>query len=112
LKINNEFIKTPNINLAPWDKGVITSYWDTNNIEIGSYDAEITICYDGKTTVETGKISVVKKKEALIEKPGAITISLSTTTILILIIILLIITDIIWIIKKRGGKGKQKEKKK
>lgn len=112
IEINNNIIKTPTIEMLPWEKKIITTYWDTNNIEIGSYDAEITIYYEGKTTIERGKIEVVKKKEALVEKPGAITISLSTTTILILIIILLIIIDIIWITKKRGNKRKQKEKKK
>jgi len=110
ININNESIQTPNINLAPWDKGVITAYWDTNNVETGFYDAEITIYYEGKTTVETGRVSVVEKKEALVEKPGVI--SLSTTTILILIIILLIIIDIIWITKKGRSKGKQRTGKK
>ncbi len=112
IKVNNEIIKTPNIDLGPWEKKTITTYWDTKNVEIGSYDAEITIYYESKTTVETGKVSVVKKKEVLVEKPGAITISLSTTTILILIIILLIIIDIIWITKKGRSKRKQKVRKK
>jgi len=108
IKINNETIKTPNINLAPWEKKTITAYWDTNNIKAGFYDVEMTIYYNGKTTVEKGKVSVVEKKEVLVEKPEVI--SLSITTILILIIILLIIIDIIWMIKKRKSK-KQKENK-
>jgi len=110
IKVNDGVIKTPGIDLAPWDRGVIIAYWDTNNVEAGSYDAEITVYYEGKTTVETGKVSVVEKKEALVERPGLI--SLSTTTILILIIILLIIIDIIWITKKGRNKGKQRTGKK
>jgi len=111
IKINNEIIKTPNIDLAPWERKIITTYWDTNNVEIGFYDAEITVYYEDRTTVETGKVNVIEKKEALVEKPGAITISLSTTTILVLIIILLIIMDVILITKKRKSEKKQKEKK-
>lgn len=111
IKINNEIIKTPNIDLAPWERKTITAYWDTNNVEIGFYDAEITIYYEGKTTIETGRINVVEKKEALVEKPGAITISLSTTTILVLIIILLIITDVIWIAKKRKNEKNKRKKR-
>ena len=107
IKINNDIIKTPNVEMLPWEKKTITTYWDTNNVELGTYDAEIIVYYKDRTTVETGKVSVVEKKEALVEKPGAITISLSTTTVLILIIILLIIMDIIWITKK--GKSKRKK---
>jgi len=110
ININNEIIKTPNIDLAPWDKKIITAYWGTNNVETGFYDAEMTIYYNDKTTVETGRVSVVEKKEALVEKPGVM--GLSMTTMLILIIILLIIIDIIWIFKKRGSERKQKRRKK
>ena len=109
IKINNDIIKTPSTGLAPWEKKIITAYWNTNNVETGFYDAEMTICYNDKITVEIGSINVIEKKEALVEKPGVI--SLSTTTILILIIILLIIIDIIWMIKKRKSEKKQKEKK-
>jgi len=112
IKINNEIIKTPNIDLAPWEKGVITSYWDTNNVKTGTYDVKMTIYYEDKTTVEIGRVKVIEKKGALIEKPEAITISLSTTTILILIIILLVIIDIIWITKKGRSERKQKAGKK
>ena len=70
----------------------------------------MTIYYNDKTTVETGRVSVVEKKEALVEKPGVM--GLSMTTMLILIIILLIIIDIIWIFKKRGSERKQKRRKK
>ena len=110
IKINNSIIRTPNINLDPWEKKIITAYWNTNNVETGFYDAEMTIYYEDKTTVEIGMVEVVK--EALIEKPGIITISLSTTTVLILIIILLIIIDIIWMTKKRKEKKKLTRKKK
>ncbi len=112
IKINDSIIKTPSIELLPWEKKTITTYWDTNNVEAGSYDAKITIYYEDKTTVETGKVNVVEKKEALVEKPGIVTISLNTTTILILIIILLITMDIIWIFKKRINERKQKKLKK
>jgi len=112
IKINNSIIKTPSIGLAPWEKKIITAYWDTNNVEIGVYYAEMTIYYEDKTTVEIGKVEVIEKKEALVEKPGIITISLSTTTILILIIILLIVIDIIWMTRKRKEKKKLTKKKK
>ena len=105
IKINNDTIKTPNINLGPWDKKTITTYWDTNNVETGFYDAEIIIHYNGKTTIEKGKVSVIEKKEILTEIPGVI--SFNTITVLVLIIILLIIIDIIWITKKRASEKKQ-----
>ena len=62
IKINNYIIKTPNIGLAPWEKKTITTYWNTDNFEIGFYDTEMTIYYEGKTTIEIGKVSVVEKK--------------------------------------------------
>jgi len=105
IKINNNSIKTPNINLDPWNKKIITAYWDTNNVETGFYDTEITVYYEDRTTVERGVVSVIEKKEAFAEMPGVI--SLSTTTVLVLIIILLIIIDIIWITKKGNDKKKQ-----
>jgi len=107
IKINEDIIKTPNIGLSPWEKKIITAYWDTTNIQAGFYDAEITIYYEDKTTTETGMVSVIEKKGAFAEEPGVI--RLSTTTMLILIIILLIIIDIIWITKK--GKIERKQKK-
>jgi len=70
----------------------------------------MTVYYEDKTTVETGMVNVIEKKEAFVENPSVI--SLSTTTILILIIILLIIIDIVWIIKKGKSKEKQKTGKK
>ena len=118
IKINNMIIKTPNINLNPWEKKTITAYWDTNNLEIGPYNTVITVYYEDKTTVETGIVNVIEKrneditKKNALEKPGAITISLSTTTILIIIIILLIMVDIIWIVKKQKSATKQKIVKK
>ena len=105
IKINNDSIKTPNINLDPWDKKTITTYWDTNNVETGFYNTDITVYYEGKTTVETGIVSVIEKKEAFGEMPGVI--NFNTTTILILIIIILIVIDIIWIIKKEKSEKKQ-----
>ncbi len=105
IKINNDTIKTPNINLGPWDKKTITTYWDTNNVETGFYDAEIIIHYNSKETIEKGKVSVIEKKGILTEIPGVI--SFNTITVLVLIIILLIIIDIIWITKKRVSEKKQ-----
>jgi len=107
IKINESIIQTPNIELLPWEKKIITTYWDTTNIQAGFYDAEITIYYEDKTTTETGMVSVIEKKVTFAEEPGVI--RLSTTTMLILIIILLIIVDIIWITKK--GKSERKQKK-
>lgn len=108
IKINEEIIKTPNIELSPWEKQTITAYWDTSNFEAREYDAEIRVYYEDKIAEEDIVIEVIEKKLPLIESPGII--SLATTTLLTLVALLLIIVMII-LTKKRNEKDKKKKKR-
>jgi len=58
---NNSFIneiKTPGIDIGPWEKETITGLFDTTGFEYETYHANITIYYANKTTNKLVKIKV------------------------------------------------------
>ena len=107
--INGVKVKTPNYNLNAWETKEISAYYDTAGMDLGEYDAQITLYYGGKTTIEEGKVYVVEQielpsSEAKEEKPWKISFDITPTTLLIAIIIILVVVDIVWLITRRKNK--------
>ena len=98
--------KTITFDLEPWEIKTIRSYWDTEDIEPGLYDANITLYYDGITTSTIGKIAVVRRLR--IELPAM----LVKVWIPALIALIIIINIIIWLVlRKRQGKQKKRKRR-
>ncbi len=53
--------KSSNINIKPWSKGLLTMYWDTEDVGPGTYDATITVFYHNKTAVTNIETTIVPK---------------------------------------------------
>ncbi len=107
--INGVKVKTPNYDLKAWETKEIAAYYDTTGMDIGEYDAQITLYYGGKTTTEEGKVYVVEQSEvqsseAKEEKPWNISFNITPTTLLVAIIIILVVVDIVWLIIRRKNK--------
>lgn len=110
IEINKRKIRTLETNLEPWSKKIITAYLDTTNLELGEHTANIKVYYADKFAEEIGKITILPKREKIIEMPSKIP---STTILLIAIIILLVIGNIILVLHYlKHGKTREKKIKK
>jgi hypothetical protein len=99
ISVNGETIKTPSIDIEPWERKTLTSYIDTNGWEKGEYEAQIDIKYEGTTTSEQVKFIVLSAKKPLLEMPANISFGMITSLILLLII--LVIINLVIISKKQ-----------
>ena len=55
--------KTVSVSLEPWDQKILSTFWDTQGLGEGTYDAEITLFYEGQKTKLDGKIEIIIPKE-------------------------------------------------
>jgi len=95
IDVGKEKIKTLKTDLAPWAKTKITAHLDTHNLDLGEHIADIKVYYADKVAQEFGKITILPKREKIIEMPSKIQ---STTILLISIITLLVIGNIILVL--------------
>ena len=89
--------KTVSVSLEPWEKKMISTFWDTQGLGEGTYDLDITLFYEGQTTKITEKIEIIVPKEeiSIFEK------YFTMANLLIVVVLLLIIINIIILVKKR-----------
>jgi hypothetical protein len=106
IKVREQTIKTPNIEIEPWEREKLTTYLDTIGWEDGKYDANIDIYYEGKKTSEKASFVIFSKKEPLVEMPANISFGIITS--LLLVIILLIIINLKVISSKKEKKKKKR----
>jgi hypothetical protein len=85
--------RTVSVSLEPWEKDTISTFWDMQGLDEGTYDVEITLFYQGQTTKLENVIGIVTKKEGL---AGFLTV----TNLLIAAVLLLIIINIIILVRK------------
>ncbi|HJO02224.1 MAG TPA: hypothetical protein QF458_04860 [Candidatus Woesearchaeota archaeon] len=85
--------RTVSVSLEPWEKKTISTFWDMQGLDEGTYDVEINLFYQGQTTELKDAIEIVTKKEEL---AGFLTM----THLLIAAVLLLIIINIIILVKK------------
>ena len=99
--------KTVSISLEKWEKKIISTFWDPEGLGEGTYDAEITLFYEGRVTKLNGEIEIIVPKEeiSLFDK------YLTTTNLLIVLVVLLVIINMIALVKK-SKKASTKERKK
>lgn len=95
IEVGSEKIKTLESNLPPWGKTEITAYLDANNLEVGNYTAKMVVHYADKSSEETGTISILPKRERIIELPSKIP---SIAILLVITITLLVVGNVILVI--------------
>ena len=88
-------MKTPSINLNPWEASILRTYWDTHGLEKGEYDALVKINHLGSSSDYSLKVYIYEK------------IKIDITYILIGIIILIILVDILWLWRRRKSEEQQ-----
>ena len=96
---------SPDTSIDPFNKKVLTSFWDTAGVRKGTYDTKVIIHYAGDKTVDTdlqlivddNRIDVIGLGYVLSEKGGAgFNVSENLVTILIIVIGILILLNILW----------------
>lgn len=98
-------MKSPPVSINPWETNTLSSYWDTNGLNLtqNEYDMKVILYYQDKNTTSTGKIKIVNERK----------ISLMMILIVILIILVLVlIVAIIIIMRKMYGHAKSINKTK
>ena len=96
-------IKTPTIDLSPFEKGILTGYWDTEGIEPGNYLFTVMVNYGIDRTIKTmnayvGIDDIVFRNLKTGEAIAGTQRSNNYLGILIILIIVLIAANIYWII--------------
>lgn len=61
-----DFFKTPSVSLKPWQKMMLQGYFNTEELDVGNYKANIILFYDGKTTKKTVDIKVISSIKIII----------------------------------------------
>jgi hypothetical protein len=107
VKINGEVLKTTVTDIEPFSDSDVTTYWDTDGLEEGIYDAEVTLNYEDTHSTETIEIELVNKSWFA---GGAIAIPLTGSLLLLLILVIALIGYYYY--KKRKPKRKYKYKSK
>ncbi len=94
--------------LNPWEIKNLAGYFNTANIQAGSYDISIALTFneigsdEKHYSYKNGTIDVLTGGEvAMTAKGGGMGRYLTTTNILILILILLVIINLIWFWKRK-----------
>jgi len=100
--------KSPTYDVPALTKNVLTSYWDTGGVSVGTYDASIFIRYGEKSSQKDFQFKVSENALDIIglgyvissssTKPGG---SSSFTIILIVIVIVLVLLNITWFLMLR-----------
>lgn len=105
VNVNQTEFKTPTISLGNFQEGTLTGYLDATGLKKGSYDAEITLHFDGMQKTEKSSIIIYRPKGKGIYLP--MQLGLNTTTILIIALIALVIFNIVMLLwMRKKGKGK------
>jgi len=109
---NGKVIKTPNVDLISPGSGrkgaaELETYWETEGLNVGTYDAEITVYYNGQTFTKTVKVNVIEGVAPEIEKPKGMS---STVLISIIVAVVLILFIVLYflVFKKGSREGSQR----
>jgi len=94
-------MRTPSETLPPWGRTILKTFFDTNGLAAGDYDASFRINYENKITESSGTIKI---KERKLESPK---LSLSLNTILLLIVLVLLILLILLVLRRKKRKEQQ-----
>lgn len=103
---NGKSLKTPNVDMISTggSKGVaeLETYWETENIGTGTYDAEITIYYNGQTSTKKVQVNIINGVAPAIEKKKEINPDLKIGIIAAAVLIVIIIVYLT-VFRKKGS---------
>ena len=89
-----------NYDIEPLTKQVFMSYWDTAGVSIGNYDAEVSICYNDKSSKKSLEFRVEENELTIIGLGYVISDdgneSNSLITVLVVVIVLLVLVNLLW----------------
>lgn len=103
---------TAPIDIAAFSTGTLQAYWDTEGVEAGDYDLDVTIHYNDKTLNALFK-AVVGIDNIVIQgfEPTAKVVtgksSASTIALLVVLVVVLVVINLVWLfylLKKRKSK--------
>jgi hypothetical protein len=105
---NGKAIKTPNVDLYKPSQGVkatatVETYLETEGLELGPQNVEITLFYKGKSSTRNVMVNIVDGKPPVTEKPRIITPMV--IFIAISVIIVLFVALYFLVFRKNGGGG-------
>jgi len=103
---NGKILKTPNVDLISPGNGrkgaaELETYWETEGLGVGTYDADVTIYYNGQTITKTVKVNVIEGVAPAIEKPKGMNSAVLISIIVSVVIILF--TGLYFLVFRRGG---------
>lgn len=113
-----EKIKTFTYDLEPLEEKTLLSYWDTTGVEIGTYNATVTLIYPNATIEKKGYVHVVDEEDRFytLEETKSLDVEfvyLVLAFMLGFIVLINFIVLLVWLIRRSELSGKlSKEEKK
>lgn len=72
ISVDEESIKTPTVDLEPWQKQFLKGYLNTEGLTLGEHPITITVFYgEEEITTKTGTINIIEQKGKLIQEAPA-----------------------------------------
>ncbi len=89
-----EAVKSPSVSIDPWERKIISFFWDTSGIEEGVYEGQVILYYDSKTTVKKFPLIIEEEKKGV-----------NGTIMMVILICVLLFFDMVWLrgVKKKDG---------
>ncbi len=101
--------KTASEDVDTLSRNVLTGYWDTEKLVVGSYDMNVVVNYDGEQSQKTFSVVVKMNEFKMNETTGNVVAprnDVKNTSLLVILIFVLIITNIIIIVHFKRIKKK------
>jgi hypothetical protein len=106
---NGKIIKTPNVDMisaggAQKAVAQLEAYWETDGLNVGTYDLDISVFYKGESNSKRMKIDLIEGTPPIIEKPKS---EINSTLIMIVVsvIVILFILLYFFVFRKNSGKN-------
>jgi hypothetical protein len=90
VNVNGETLKTTLTDIPPFSTSDIVTYWDTDGLKEGDYEAKVTLYYEDQQSNETIQLSLVPKPfflGAAIAIPGAASLLLVLLVVIAMLLI-------------------------
>ncbi|RMF55633.1 DUF3324 domain-containing protein [Candidatus Woesearchaeota archaeon] len=105
--VENKRVKTPTTSIDPWQKKIITGYFDTRGIKPGTYAGQIIVHFNGKTSLKDIQVQIVHPREVESPRESALK-NISLTVIMIAVVGILAIIDLVFILARKKQDNKKK----
>lgn len=103
---NGKVLKTPNVDLTSEGNGrkgaaELETYWETEGLSVGTYNADITVYYSGQTITKTVKVNVIEGTAPEIAKPKEMNSTMLISIIIAIAVILF--TGLYFLVFRKNG---------